>query len=162
MKKLILLIALFTGSACYCQSSITTVILLRHAEKGVEAEDPDLTPDGKKRAASLVELLRKTKIDAIYSTSYKRTRNTVLPLAEAKGLTVGEFSARMSDVDLLLTKHKGGTIVLCGHSNTTPATINYLTGNKDEYPAFSDSEYGNLVVVSLAEKGTAKVVWLSR
>ena len=161
MKKLFLLVALFTTSLVYCQTQVTTVILLRHAEKGVESDDPDLNPAGKKRAESLVELLKKTKIDAIYSTPYKRTRNTILPMAEARGLAVGDFNpSKMSEIDLLLAKHKGGTIVLCGHSNTTPATLNYLTGNKDEYPAFKDSEYGNLIVVSLIERGNAKVVWL--
>src|SRR5436190_17492811 len=110
MKKLFLLVALFTTSLVYCQTQVTTVILLRHAEKGVEADDPDLNPAGKKRAASLVDLLQKTKIDAIYSTPYKRTRNTVRGLAEARGLTVADFNAsKMSEIDELLSKHKGGT-----------------------------------------------------
>ena len=160
MNKVFLIVAFFTVTASFGQSQVTTVILLRHAEKGVESDDPDLSPAGKNRAASLVDLLKKTKIDAIYYTPFKRTRNTVTPLAEARGLTVGSFNAKMTDVEMLLAKHKGGTIVLCGHSNTTPATINYLTGNKDEYPAFADSEYGNLIVVSLTERGNAKVVWL--
>jgi broad specificity phosphatase PhoE len=161
MTKLLLIVILFSFSTSYSQTPITTVILLRHAEKGVESDDPDLSPAGQKRAASLAELLKKTKIDVIYSTPYKRTRNTVKLLAEARGLTVVNFDAsKMSDVDALLVKHKGGTIVLCGHSNTTPATLNYLAGNKDEYPAFKDSEYGNLIIVSLVERGNAKVVWL--
>ena len=160
MKRLFLIIALFSVSASYCQTPITTVILLRHAERGTDSDDPDSSPAGKKRAATLVDLLQKTKIDAIYSTPYKRTHNTVIALAEARGLTVGNFDAKMTDVELLLNKHKGSTIVLCGHSNTTPATINYLTGNKDQYPAFKDNEYGNLIVVSVVERGNAKVVWL--
>ena len=164
MKKLPLLVVfgLLVATWGFAQSTITTVILLRHAEKGTEASDPDLSGAGRKRAESLVEILQKTKIDAIYSTPYKRTRNTVTALAAAKGLVVGGYDAtRLEEVYALLQKHKGGTIVLCGHSNTTPAIINYLTGHKDEYHSFEDSDYGNLVVVSVVEQGRdAGVVWL--
>src|SRR5436190_16889706 len=99
MTKVLFFVAFLSVSGSYGQTQITTVILLRHAEKGVESDDPDLNPAGKKRAESLVELLKKTKIDAIYSTPYKRTRNTVLPMAEARGLTVGNFNpSKMNDI----------------------------------------------------------------
>lgn len=164
MKKLPLLVVfgLLVATSGFAQSAITTVILLRHAEKGSEVSDPDLSGAGSKRAESLVVLLQKTKIDAIYSTPYKRTRNTVTALAAAKGLVVTGYDAtKLEEVDALLQKHKGGTIVLCGHSNTTPSIINYLTGHKDEYHSFEDSDYGNLVMVSVVERGRdARVVWL--
>ena len=164
MKKLPLLLVfgLLVATWGFAQSTTTTVILLRHAEKGSEASDPDLSNAGSKRAKSLVVLLQKTKIDAIYSTAFKRTRNTVKPLAESKGLSVTLYDAtKIEEVDALLQKHTGGTIVLCGHSNTTPTIINYLTGHKDEYNSFEDSDYGNLVIISVVERGRdAKVVWL--
>ena len=163
MKKYFLLItlALAVATPGFGQQTVTTVILLRHAEKGSEANDPDLTSAGKKRAEALVALFAKTKIDAVYSTTYKRTRNTVIPLAASKGLAVEAFDAtKLPELDGLLEKHKGGTIVLCGHSNTTPININYLTGHKDEYHSFEDRDYGNLVIVEVLERGNAKVVWL--
>jgi broad specificity phosphatase PhoE len=65
----------------------------------------------------------------------------------------------MPEVDAMLSKHQGGTIVICGHSNTTPAIVNYLTGHKDEFKTFDDTDYGNLVIVSRCD-GEGKVTWL--
>lgn len=144
------------------QNSITTIVLLRHAEKAADGtKDPDLTEAGKKRAESLVKLLASTKIDAVYSTSFKRTQNTVAPLAQAHSLSILSYDgSKMEEIDDILTKFNGGTIVLSGHSNTTPAIINYLTGHKDEFKTFDDADYGNLIIVSVVKKGEAKVTWL--
>ncbi|CAN5346128.1 hypothetical protein BH09BAC3_BH09BAC3_08200 [soil metagenome] len=164
MKSIFFAVALFFNTASFCQQQITTLILLRHAEKGNDGStDPDLSEVGKVRAESLVKLFNKTKIDAIYSTSYKRTKGTVALLAKAKSLTIEGYNpSKMEDIDAILQKYKGGTVVVVGHSNTTPAVANYLTGRKDEYPAFDDSEYGNMLIVSIVEKGRdVKVVWLS-
>jgi 2,3-bisphosphoglycerate-dependent phosphoglycerate mutase len=143
------------------QQKVTTVILIRHAEKMMDGtSDPDLTESGRNRAVLLADLLSKTKIDAIYSTHFKRTENTVAPLAQRHGLTIQNYDGgKMPEVDAMLSKHQGGTIVICGHSNTTPAIVNYLTGHNDEFKTFDDSDYGNLVIVSRCN-GEGKVTWL--
>ena len=143
------------------QQKVTTVILIRHAEKVMDGSpDPDLTESGRNRAVLLADLLSKTKIDAIYSTHYKRTENTVAPLAQRHGLIVQNYDGgKMPEVDAMLAKHQGGMIVICGHSNTTPAIINYLTGHKGEFKNFDDADYGNLVVVSHFNN-EGKVTWL--
>jgi 2,3-bisphosphoglycerate-dependent phosphoglycerate mutase len=143
------------------QQKVTTVILIRHAEKMMDgSSDPDLTESGRNRAVLLANLLSKAKIDAIYSTHYKRTENTVMPLAQRKGLIVQNYDGgKMAELDAILAKHQGGTIVICGHSNTTPAIVNYLTGHKDEFKTFDDGDYGNLVIVSRFD-GEGKVTWL--
>lgn len=145
------------------QAQPTTFILLRHAEKENDGtKNPDLTEAGKNRAVSLVNLLIKTKIDAIYSTSFKRTENTVAPLANAHMLTLGIYDgSRVEEIDKMIKNFSGGTIVLCGHSNTTPAMINYLTGHPNEYKTFEDDDYGNLVIVTVVERGkSTNVTWL--
>jgi broad specificity phosphatase PhoE len=143
------------------QQKVTTVILIRHAEKMVDgSSDPDLTESGRTRAVLLADLLSKAKIDAIYSTHYRRTENTVAPLAQRHGLIVQNYDGgKMPEVDAMLAKHQGGTIVICGHSNTTPAIVNYLTGHKDEFKTFDDTDYGNVVIVSRCD-GEGKVTWL--
>ena len=164
MKRVLFALFAFACGSGFAQPTVTTFILIRHAEKGNDGtKDPDLTDAGKKRAESLVQLLKETKIDAIYSTAFKRTGNTVVPLAQSKKLAVRTYDAsRMEEVDAILREFKGGTILLCGHSNTTPAIANYLTGHKDEYKAFDDSDYDNVLVVDVIERGTAaKVVWLN-
>jgi len=164
MNRLIFIVALYASTAAFAQQQVTTFILVRHAEKGNDGiSDPDLSNAGKLRAESLSKLLAKTKVDAIYSTSFKRTRSTATPLAMAKHLTVESYNpSKLEEIDAIIQKFKGGTVLVVGHSNTTPAFINYLTGHKDEYPAFDDSEYGDLIIVSVNERGKdSKVTWLS-
>jgi len=162
MKKLILaLLFLVLVQPVYAQT-VTTFILVRHAEKSAEGgSDPELKPEGTKRAESLAALLSKTNIDAVYSTNYKRTRNTVTPLATAKGLTVNTYtSMKAADLEALLTKHAGGTVVLAGHSNTVPEIANALTGEK-KFEQFADDDYGNILIISVLQIGKdAKAVWL--
>ncbi len=161
MKASFILLLVTLSYVSYAQNSITTFILLRHAEKATDGtKDPDLNEAGKKRAESLVKLLASTKIGAIYSTHFKRTQNTVAPLAQAHSLSILNYEgSKMEEIDDMLTKFNGETIVLSGHSNTTPAIVNYLTGHKDEFKTFDDADYGNLIIVSLARKGEAKVTW---
>lgn len=160
MMKQLTIIFLFVTTLAYTQP-ITTFILVRHAEKGNDGtKDPDLSEAGLMRAQSLTKLMQATKVDAIYSTPYKRTRNTVAPLAAAKAFDVLEYN-KIEEMDAILKKYQGGTLVICGHSNTVPALANYLIG-KDSYQAFEDSDYGNIIIVSLVERGkNANVVWLT-
>ena len=89
MKKIILFFLLAISVTSYSQQTITTFILTRHAEKGDDGtKDPDLTQAGKDRAQLLIIMLKEIKVDAIYSTAYKRTRNTVIPLAQEKGTNI--------------------------------------------------------------------------
>lgn len=162
MKKL-LVVALFliiiqTGYA----QTVTTFILVRHAEKSVEGgRDPELSSEGAHRAEALAALFAKTSVDAVYATDYKRTRNTVGPLAQARNLTVNTYaSMKATDLERLLTQHAGGTIVMAGHSNTIPGIANTLVGEK-KFEQFSEDDYGNILVISVTSVGkVAKVLWL--
>ena len=140
----------------------TTFILLRHAEKASDgSKDPELSDAGKARALSLANLLKEIKVDAIYSTQFKRTESTVAPLAMSKGLTIMAYDAMKGEViDQMVSKYPGGTIVVCGHSNTTPWTANYILG-KEQYKNFDDADYDNVLIVYVVEKGNAKVTWLT-
>lgn len=150
------------GGSVRAQDAITTFILVRHAEKANDGtNDPDLTDQGRSRAKELVALLGETKIDAVYSTPYKRTRNTVFPLASSKNLTLLDYTPMKDEaMDQLLEKYRGGTIVICGHSNTTPWIANYFLG-RDEFPSFEDSDYDNILLLTILKKGSAKVTWLN-
>jgi len=162
MKYLLAGLFIFNLSVLKAQP-ITTFILIRHAEKGDDGtKDPDLTDKGRIRAESLVNLLENTKIDAIYSTSLKRTKNTVAPLSKVKNIAVQRYEAfKGEEIDTMIKQYKGGTIIIVGHSNNIPWIANYLTGN-ETYRNFEDSDYENVFVVSVIEKGkTAKVIQLS-
>jgi broad specificity phosphatase PhoE len=165
MKKIILAFLLLVVShfAIGQDKSITTFILVRHAEKDLtqSTNDPDLSPVGKARATRLVEMLKQTDIQAVYSTNFKRTQQTVEQVAQSKSLAVTVYDARnTADIDAMVQKHVGQTILVSGHSNTVPAFANYLIG-EEKYQPMGDGEYGNIIVISITERGkNAKVVWL--
>jgi len=136
------------------KTAITTFILVRHAEKVVDGtKDPELKPEGIERAKQLAAILRETKVDAIYSTDFKRTKNTVLPYATAKNLSVNVYEAfKETEIENMLKKHAGGTVLVSGHSNNIPWIANRLLG-KEEYGDFADDDYGNILIISVVEKG---------
>lgn len=148
---------------CVQAQSPTTFILVRHAEKVNDGtSDPDLSEVGVLRAKNLMNLLQKNAIDAIYATPYKRTRNTVLPLATARALPVQDYDGlKMEQIDQMIAKHAGGTVLVVGHSNNIPGIVNYLTGKK-EYKNFDETEYSNLFIVTVFEREKkANVTWIT-
>jgi broad specificity phosphatase PhoE len=148
------------SSLLFAQDKITTIILVRHAEKEVSTDkDPDLSAAGKQRALKLAEMLSKTQLDAVYSTHFKRTESTVAMVAGEHQLTIANYNGKADELDAILAKHAGQTILICGHSNTTPAFVNELIG-KDDYKTFDDTDYGNFIIVTLSEKINPKVTWL--
>lgn len=164
MRKNFVILFLLLSSVAFCQEElVTTFILVRHAEKDLtqSTNDPDLSAEGKTRADRLAEMLKKTEVQAIYSTPYKRTQQTVAPLATSKALQVVSYQGnKLEEVDNILKQHAGKTIVMVGHSNTIPQVINYLLG-EEKYRVMEDGDYGNIIVVSVVTKGkNAKVVWL--
>ena len=66
------------------------IFLVRHAERaaisGRVPSDTGLSAEGKMRAQHLVETLKDAKITAIYTSEYKRTKETATPLAQSLGI----------------------------------------------------------------------------
>ena len=141
------------------EAAETTLILVRHAEKAADGTvNPPLTPEGEARAAELAYLLGHVKLAAVYSTPFKRTQEMVLPAARAKGLEVKSYRADQDDfLDRVLKEHRGGTVLICGHSNTVPALANELLARK-EYAQLDDAVYDNLFIVSVSEAGRARIL----
>ena len=110
MKRLALLLtvlaAAFAAASCAVlpreagESADTTytVYLVRHAEKQ-SGDDPSLTSDGLLRADTLADLLSDKDIENIWSSDYRRTRETAAPLAERLGIEVQLYDA--SDLQTL-------------------------------------------------------------
>lgn len=145
---------LFVSGCAGDSGELTTFILIRHAEKGNDGtEDPDLTEQGIARAEKLSAMLQNTPIAAIYATNYKRTRNTVAPLAKIHDTKVQPYETFKPEViEDMLEKHRGGTVLISGHSNTTPWTANLLTGT-ETYKDYAESEYGIILIVTVIGVG---------
>ncbi|MFC2096799.1 phosphoglycerate mutase family protein [Bacteroidota bacterium] len=134
---------------------ITTIFLVRHAEKENDgSRDPELNKKGEERADKLCEMLIKSEITAIYSTNYKRTKNTAAPLAKKTDIEIQIYKPNdKSVIKDIIDKNKGSNILIVGHSNTIPKLVNQLI-NKEKYVDLTDDEYNKLFVVSLTENGS--------
>ena len=137
-----------------CFNSLTTVLVVRHAEKAeTPADNPPLTSRGQARAEALVDVVRDAGVGAIYATEFCRTTQTAQPLALNLSLPVnvqqntlagdqlaGCNPAITATVDLLpadigtipelvdhvLGNHRGKIILIAGHSNTVPQIVEEL------------------------------------
>jgi phosphohistidine phosphatase SixA len=102
------------------------------------------------------------KVEAIYTTPYERTRQTAAPLAQALKLQPSEMKTGptyAADVAARIRKeHRGGTIVVVGHSNSTVNVMKELGIN--DAPFIPESEYDNLFIVTLAEGFAPRMVAL--
>lgn len=145
-----------SATAAANSAATTTVILVRHAEKAAEpAADPPLTAAGAARAQALVSVVKDAGIQAIVSTQFLRTRNTVAPTAALLGLTPEIVDARAPDhpraVAAAVLAHRGETVLVVGHSNTIPAIVAALGAPRPR--EICDGEYDGIYVVSIPPTG---------
>jgi broad specificity phosphatase PhoE len=125
----------------------TTIYLVRHAEKASPTGDSELSEAGAKRAACLATTLAAANIQAVYTTEYKRTKNTAAPTATKAGVTptvVG--GAEMDKLIAALQQETGRNVLVVGHSNTVPKVIERLGAGT---VTINDEEYDHLYVVTL-------------
>jgi len=148
-------------AAAQDQTQPTTIILVRHAEKSDDGTDnPHLTLKGTQRAEDLAYILDHVKLAAIYSTPFHRTRETGEPTARRQAKKIRLYQTDDQNfLDRLLEEQRGGNILIVGHSNTVPVLVNQLTGSED-FAWLHDSVYDNLYIVTVREKGQAKVLRL--
>ena len=137
------------------KNETTTFYLIRHAEKdrtNMDDRDPKLKEEGLLRAAKWSLVLQHIKFDAVYSTDYNRTKQTAQPTAEKNGLELTMYDPSNLDGKAFLETNKGKTVLVVGHSNTTPAFINAVLGN-EKYPDMADDNNGSLYIVTVSTTG---------
>ena len=166
MKKYAVLLVIGLGLGFGALAQTSTYILLRHAEKDTSTAgstmmkaDPPLTQQGRERAEKLLTVLAAYTPDAIYSTNYTRTKSTVTPLAKKFNKDIQVYDSKdLAIFSEKLLQEKGKTIIVAGHSNTTPQLVNLLIKEK-KYANLDESVYNQLWIVTVSEgKGEARVV----
>jgi broad specificity phosphatase PhoE len=128
-----------------------TIFFVRHAEKATTGgDDMDLSEAGRARAESLGTVLKDAEISAIYTTEFKRTRQTAAPLAKALHLEPTTISSK--DRAGLVAKLQGssGNVLVVGHSNTIPELLKTL--GITTAVNIGDNDYDNLFALTLDEK----------
>lgn len=134
-----------------------TVIFVRHAERadgGASMQpaapnsppaDPSLSAAGVARAARLATMLADAGIKGIYTSEFKRTKETAAPLASKLGLQAEVVASK--DYAALVARIKGAhardTVLIVGHSNTIPEALKAFGG-----PALTiaDDEYTGIYI----------------
>ncbi|CAN5854711.1 hypothetical protein BH23GEM6_BH23GEM6_23870 [soil metagenome] len=139
-------------------SEPTTVFVVRHAER-ISDQDrvSPLSGAGHDRAHALAEALGESGIQAIYVTQYQRTRQTAEPIAARLGLMPQVQATSVTPPELaraVLDRHRGGTVLIVGHSNTVNAIVNGLGG--PALPELESSRYGDLFVVIVPAEGPVR------
>jgi len=150
MKKLaVLLVLLFCSINSFAQE-ITTYYLVRHAEKDRSDKtnsNPELTDQGNQRALKWSSVFDNVTFDAVYSTNYLRTIATAKPTATAQGLVIQFYNPRELNSKEFQQETKGKTVLVVGHSNTTPQFVNAILGTK-QYTDIQDDNNANLYIVT--------------
>jgi broad specificity phosphatase PhoE len=165
IQIIIIYSAIAVGLAWFFESqATTTIIFVRHAEKStLPADDPALNPAGQRRVAELTRQMVDADvvagIDAIYSTPYRRTQETVQPLADALDLPINNYDAADTQtvLDVILREHKGKIVLVAGHSNTVPELI-YNLGASKKVPPIAENEYDNIYIISIPWFGKTKTI----
>lgn len=145
----------------FIQDTVTTFILVRHAEDEDVGPDPDLTMLGLERTEVLQNTLANVPLNAVFSTNFNRTMQTAGPVAADQSLAIENYNPfnLNSFVDQVLEQHWSEAVLVVGHSDTTPNLLNLLTGTST-YSHLPEFEFNNLYIVSVIEKGRAEVVHL--
>lgn len=145
MRARIGLFAVLLASAPVPADAQKAVIVLRHAEKQTDSNDPatPLSRAGADRARRLAEIFRNAGITAIYSTDTVRTRSTVEPLATMRDLEIRPYSEPGPLARRLRQSSPDDVALVVGHSNTIRPLLVEL-GCRDPGPI---EEYGDLFVV---------------
>lgn len=150
MKKLFFILLIVSASASYGQeASSTKIFLIRHAQTvDVEGGERILSDEGLATANKWVSVLAAEPIEMIYSTDYLRTQATAKPIAIAKGnLAVISYDPENFDLQKLLSDARGKTILIVGHSGTTPTTVNTLLG-EEKFQTIEANIHSNLYIVN--------------
>ena len=130
-----------------------TLYLIRHAEKEQDgSRDPELTDIGVQRSEKLADWFVDKDIDDIWSSDYKRTRDTASPIVSKLGVELIMYDPReLSDLTEEL-KERRQTAVIVGHSNTTPELAGLLCDCEIE--EMDEAEHSRLIVISIGNGET--------
>ncbi|WP_395808026.1 SixA phosphatase family protein [Daejeonella sp.] len=161
MKKILICFVLLIGSISFGISlpESTTVYIVRHAEKDTsdpKNSDPELSEVGKLRAIDLAEKLKAEKIDAVFSTKYKRTSQTASIVSRNNGLIIQNYDGQNFRIlsDLIKKNYKNQRILIVGHSNTVLELVEAF-GATRPLDLLRDNDYDFFFEVKIDNMGKA-------
>ncbi len=162
MKNYIyIIILLFVANTSFAQKA-TKIWVVRHAEKQTDnpkEKDPDLSEEGMLRANDLKAYLKNEDLGFIFSSNYKRTKQTAKPLADDRKLTIQGYDTA-NQQELITTINgltPGKNILIVGHSNTVLSIVKAL-GAKHTVNELQDDDYDFIFeITKMKNKAKLKV-----
>jgi phosphohistidine phosphatase SixA len=141
----------FIGQAAAAESNNTyTLYLVRHAEKQLSSDhDPDLSNAGTLRSHQLANWFQDKAIKDIWSSDYKRTRDTAQPLVTRLGYDLNIYEPDDQTALVMTLTSRRNTALIVGHSNTIPGLARLLCDCS--VADMDDSEYERLIVISIID-----------
>lgn len=156
MKNLLLLLSfILMLSACTSKNQPKTIYIVRHAEKQLVGEDPELAFVGGFRAEKLAQILEDQDIKHIFSTDYKRTRSTVAPTATAAGVEIETYDVDNQEALVEKLRSLKGNVLVVGHSNTVSQLANYFVGESEKFADLTELEYEFIYIVTLESNSSS-------
>lgn len=164
LPVLLFIILVLVAAWLFDARATTVVFVVRHGEtEPANAADPDLSVDGRERAARLARVLAQAQpvrgIDAIFASEMRRTQQMVMPLSETLALPVSlvptaswnELAGRIK------REHRGEYVLVAGSANTVPELVEALSGQK---VSLREDEYDTMFIVFVPQISRTKVVRL--
>ncbi|MEN9876632.1 MAG: hypothetical protein RLZZ529_1629 [Bacteroidota bacterium] len=150
MKKIIVFLLFFCLQISLGQNTITQYYFIRHAEKADSSKNPDLSEKGLERAQEWKTLFSEINFDAVYSTDFNRTLQTIQPIVADNNQLLKIYNPKMIDIEAFKKETHGKTILIVGHSNTIPNLVNQII-KENKYTNIEENQFGNLYIVTLFE-----------
>ena len=136
------------------EPTVTTVLLVRHAEKVATDPEEPLSREGVARAGMLMNTVVMSGATAVFSTNYLRTRGTVSPYAKLMGLPIENYDDAGALAALIGREHRGDVVLIAGHGNTVDDIMIAMGAG---VPAGDIEDFDNLYVVTKSESGANAV-----
>lgn len=128
------------------------IVVVRHAEKQSEDPNAELSAVGHARAQCLARVLGDAAVTHVLATEFKRTQDTVAPLAARRSLTTTVIPANEGArwIETLRGLTPGSIAVVAGHSNSIPALLAELGAGPIDV---GHDDYDWMFVLSLPDEG---------
>jgi broad specificity phosphatase PhoE len=124
-----------------------------------DSKDPALTDVGHRRAENLAVVLKSAAVKRVFSSDYKRTRDTAAPLATRLGLEIELYNPKeLESLAARLLELEENALVV-GHSNTTPDLADFMGGDGFT-PIADDWEYDRLYLLQTSKDTVKRTILL--
>jgi phosphohistidine phosphatase SixA len=139
---------------------VITILLVRHADvdRPPVTKDPSLNDAGRQRAQALAHVVAPAGVTTVFTSSLRRTKETVGPTLQMLGIGAREMPAPVTVAREARAGTLGAVVLIAGHSDTVPEAIAAL--GVPSPPVIGETQFDNLFVVTLTEPAGASLLAL--